>query len=65
MNEETKTIIVTAYPYAAQYGTISVPKDIVSEDEIKEYVSEHWSDIQFGEPELDYVGTDFDFCEED
>ena len=59
MEKKTKEISVIAYPYAVQYGTILVPTEIVGEDKIKEYVSEHWNDIWFGEPDLDYCGTDF------
>lgn len=63
MNEETKTINVTAYPYAVQYGTIEVPKEL-NEDDVNDYLFEHWNEIKFGEPELDYAGTDFDFNED-
>lgn len=63
MEKETKTINVTAYPYAVQYGTIEVPKEL-NEDDVKDYLYEHWNEIKFGEPELDYVGTDFDINED-
>ena len=50
---------ITAYPYAIQYGTIEVP-DSVPEEEIRHYIEGNWGEIKFGEPELDYSGTDFD-----
>ena len=49
---------VTVYPYAVQYGDIDVPDDV---DNIKEYILEHWGDITFGDVDLDYSGTDFDY----
>ena len=63
-NKNTKTVNVTAYPYAVQYGSIEVDKNL-SGEELTEYISEHWDEIQFGEPDLDYCGTDFDVDEED
>ena len=60
----TKTISVTAYPYAVQYGEIEVPKDLPLE-KIQDYIRNHWNEISFGEPELDYCGTDFEFDDED
>ena len=51
---------VTALPYATQEGELTIP-DGLSEDEAQEYITNHWKDIKFGEPQLDYHGTDFDF----
>ena len=53
---------ITAYPYATQTGTIGVPANL-GDDDINEYIIEHWNDINFDEPELDYAGTDFDIQE--
>lgn len=50
---------ITAYPYAIQHGTVDVPDSVPAED-IDDYLTEHWSDIKFDEPDLDYAGTDFD-----
>lgn len=50
---------ITAYPYAIQYGTLEMPDDI-ERDFREEYITEHWSEIKFGEPELDYAGTDME-----
>lgn len=50
-------VCVTAYPYAVQYGKIDVPDDV---EDIKEYISDYWDDIDFDEPELDYEGCSFD-----
>ena len=59
----TKTISITAYPYAVQYGEIKVPKDLPLE-KIQDYIRDHWNEISFGEPKLDYCGTDFEFDED-
>ena len=56
----TKTVSVTAYPYAVQNGEIDIPNNISSE-KIQEYIRDHWNEIRFGDPELDYRGTDFEF----
>ena len=55
-----ENVIITAYPYAIQYGNLKVPKDL-NEEEKRQYINEHWNEISFGEPDLDYCGTDFDF----
>lgn len=55
-----KNYIVTAYPYAVQYGTLIGAPDDVDED----YILEHWNEIRWQEPDLDYCGTDFEFEEE-
>ena len=54
-----KKVTVIAHPYADQTGFIEVP-DGLDEDAAKAYVQEHWNDIEFREPELDYCGTDFE-----
>lgn len=54
-----KQYTITAYPYAKQTGIISVPANL-GDDNIDEYIIEHWADIDFNKPELDYAGTDFD-----
>ena len=60
-----KTYYVTAYPYASQTGTIKIPGNL-SHKEVEQYISDHFDEIDFGEPSLDYAGTDFDFdCETD
>lgn len=50
---------IRAYPYAIQYGTLEMP-DNIEEDMREEYVIEHWNEIKFNEPELDYADTDMD-----
>ena len=57
-----KNILVIAYPYAVQYGTIEVPDDI-DDEVIREYIEENWDDIEFNKPELDYDGIDYDIDE--
>ena len=50
---------IIASPYATQYGTIEVP-DGLSEEEVREYVNDHFDEIEFDEPDLDYAGTDIE-----
>jgi len=56
-------IYVTAYPYARQTGSVLVPESVDSVEDLRAYIMEHFDEIDFGEPELDYAGTDmaFDF----
>lgn len=54
-----KTISVTVYPFATQYGEIKVPENI-SDDELHDYIADHFEDIEFDPPELDYCGADFE-----
>ena len=57
----TISVTVTAYPYATQYGKIEIPEGV---EDIRSYVSEHWDEIKFNEPDLDYAGADFEVEEE-
>ena len=50
---------VTAYLYATQYGTIEIP-DEIPKNELEDYVANHWEDIDFYPPELDYSNADFE-----
>lgn len=59
MNNQTRKVTVTLYPYATQYGEIEVPVSVSKED-MQNYIKDHWDNIKKGEPELDYAGTDFD-----
>lgn len=52
-------IMITAYPYATQSGTLKVPEGL-NEEQKREYISDHWNEISFSEPDLDYCGTEFD-----
>lgn len=54
-------IYVTAYPYATQTGSILVPETVNSVEELREYIREHFDEIDLSEPELDYAGTDIEF----
>ena len=56
---EMRIVSITASPYATQYGELLVPKSLTGE-KLREYIRNHWGEIPFGEPELDYVGTDFE-----
>ncbi len=59
---KTRTLNVTAYPCAVVSGTIEIPAD-VPDDELDAYVSEHFDEVDFGEPQLDFADTDFDINE--
>lgn len=50
--------LITAFPYAIQYGHIEIPDEV---DSPWDYIEEHWDEIDFGEPHLDYCGTDFEY----
>lgn len=54
---------VQAHPYANQDGSIDVPVDIPA-DKVEDYIQEKFSDIEFGKPDLDYKGTEFEFGKE-
>lgn len=58
-----KTLYITAYPYATIEGCIDVPDEITRKDFLK-YVNEHFDEIEFGDAQLDYAGTDFDVYED-
>ncbi len=55
-----KPVHITASPYATVEGDIYVPKDINTKEKLDTYIREHFDDISFGTPDLDYAGTDFD-----
>lgn len=62
-----KRFLVKAYPYAVQFGRIEVPDEIADSDDmnaVSEYIEEHFDDIRFGLPRLNYTGAYFE-CEED
>lgn len=58
-----KKIEIVANPYVVQYGTIDVP-DTIDDNELRNYIENHWNEIEFGESEFDYCGIDFDLYEE-
>ena len=62
--QETREVNVTALPYAVQEGTIQVPMNIVGEEDVKQYILEHWDEVSLGEVDLDYKGADFDIYDE-
>lgn len=57
-----KSLEIIAYPYAAQQGVIEVPEGLSPEKE-HDYIVDHWNEIDFGSPELDYEGIDFEVYE--
>ena len=54
-----KTLTITAFPYATQYGTLEIPDDL-PENRFRDYVNEHFGEIKFGAPDLDYAGTELE-----
>lgn len=56
-------INVTAYPYATVFGDLEVPDDVMngSDEKLREYISVHWDQIDFGEPDLAFQGCDYEF----
>lgn len=59
--------VVTAHPYVVQYGTIDVPENVPANDyeKLADYIDEHWNEIEFSEPDLDYADTDFEIDKEE
>lgn len=53
-------VAVTAHPYAYQQDTIEVPDDLTTEEEIRTYIEGNLDQVDFQEPDLDYIGTDFE-----
>ena len=58
-----REVDVVVHPYATQYGRIGVPDRCKTDEEIRQYIEEHFDYINFGEADLDYKGIDFDFYE--
>ena len=53
----SKTITITAYPFATVYGTIDVPDDV---DDVEAYVYDNWDSIEFGDIDLDYCACNYE-----
>lgn len=60
MNEDVREVSVTAYPYASVEGTIKVPATV---EDVASYIAEHFNEICFSEPQLDFCGTEMDIYE--
>lgn len=63
-----KRFLITAHPYVTQFGSIDVPDEIADsddKDDVSNYINEHFYDIDFDKPMLDYFGTDFEFEKDD
>lgn len=56
------TVHITAYPFAVLDGDLEIPDDVVNrnEDELRDYIADHWNDIQFGGTDLDFAGCEYD-----
>lgn len=57
-------VSIFAHPYCNICGEIEIPDD-VKESEIENYIEKHWHQIKFGEPDLDYACTDWEYELED
>lgn len=57
-----KKVDVFCHPFCDTHGTIKVPTEIVDAGKMSvvDYINEHFDDIKFGEPDLNYRGTDYD-----
>jgi len=59
-----KDITITVFPFVSQTGSLKVPDELKTREEIKDYIDEHWDEIDF-EPryqaDFDYSGADYDF----
>ena len=59
MSNPTKKVVVISYPFVTQYGEIEVPADL-NGLALRKHIEEHFNDIRFSEPNLDYKGADLD-----
>lgn len=50
---------VTAWPWATVEGTLETPEGL-NEDQKRDFIEAHWSEIKFGKPSLDYTGTEYE-----
>lgn len=62
--KKMKTVCVRAYPYATQEAEFMVPAGLSPEEE-HAFIEEHFKEIRFGAPDLDYKGTDFEYFDAD
>ena len=60
--EGMKLVNVHVAPYADQYADMYIPKELDDEAAV-EYVQEHFNELMFSDPELDYAGIDIDINE--
>lgn len=61
-----KRFLIKAYPYATQFGSIDVPDEIADNmDAVFYYINDHFDEVSFSKPILNYSGTDFEFEEND
>lgn len=64
VEKKMKKVCVRAYPYATQEAEFMVPAGLSPEEE-HAFIEEHFKDIRFGAPDLDYKGTDFEYFDAD
>lgn len=55
----TEKVCVTAWPWATVEGTLETPEGL-NEDQKRDFIEAHWSEIKFGKPSLDYTGTEYE-----
>lgn len=61
-----KRFLITAYPYATQFGRLDIPEEIADDkDAVSDYIKDHFDEVYFSEPELSYWDADFEFEEDD
>lgn len=60
-----RIVEVAYYPFATQHGKIVVPNEFKTQTEVETYIQDHFTDIEFAKPELDYAGTDFEYYDEE
>lgn len=59
---------VTGWPYVRTDGKIEVPDEITDDDEVIEYIYDHFDDIKWepvDERDFDYMGTELEFFPEE
>lgn len=44
---------IAASPYANIYGEIDVPNNLGTVDEIEEFITQHFDEIKWGDPQID------------
>ena len=66
--ENAKKFFVTAFPYTAISGYINVPKEVYYDApggpydlRVREYITDHFDEIKFMEPDIDFCGCCFEF----
>ena len=60
--KEYATVLITAYPYVSQTGSLYVPRKLLGDkNKLTCYIGEHLSEMSIEDTDFNYVGTDFEF----